>query len=60
MQTGDYGGPLYIITGTTQKVVGISSYAVGQRTAAPCRGAHSVEHTQIAGLKAFIDATILL
>lgn len=55
---GDYGGPLYLVSGTTNTVVGIAAYSPDMKSNAPCKDGHSVEHSQVAGFSAWITATI--
>lgn len=58
LQTGDFGGPLYLIAGTAQTVVGISSNAPNLRPATPCLDGHNTEFSQVAGFSTWITATL--
>jgi secreted trypsin-like serine protease len=56
--TGDFGGPLYLISGTTQTVVGIASSSPDLRPATPCLDGHATTHMQVAAFATWITATI--
>lgn len=55
---GDYGGPLYLFSGTSAIVVGIAAWTPDIKPNAHCTDGHAVEHTQVAAYTAWITATI--
>lgn len=55
---GDYGGPLYLFSGTAATVVGIAAYSPDIKANAHCTDGHAVEHTQVAAYTTWITTTM--